>query len=261
MTDMRDAEMVDTLICERWTLKLPKYRAERGETWSVPGGWWPYWERPRLDSMFYNLHRGDVIYDIGAEEGDWPALWALWGCDVFMAEPNPRVWPNIRAIFNANELAEHNLGSFVGFAAENTTDEYPLMQRAGQWPDCAYGELIGDHGFSNLWERPDIPRITIDRISEELGRPPTAITMDTEGSEFEVLKGAERTLVEDRPLVWVSIHPWMLFDNYHHMVDDLVNWMAARGYAREHLASEHEFHTLFYPTERDNVVLPYGNCP
>jgi hypothetical protein len=99
-----------------------------------------------------------VVFDIGTEEGDMTGLYAKWGARVHAFEPNPLVWPNIRAIWEANELPPLD-GWFVGFAA-NATNLRPYGQdpaitqpsRNG-WPGCAYGPVIGDHGFRTINER------------------------------------------------------------------------------------------------------------
>jgi FkbM family methyltransferase len=242
--------MVRTEINGRWKLYLPKHRAERPE-WGTAEGW----ERARLDSMATNLGAGDVIIDAGAEEGDMPALYAKWGCDVVMVEPNPRVWPNIRAIFEANDLRDRIVGNYVGFVGDVTRtakNDAPLAESPHIWPACAFGPVIGDHGFCQLNERPDISRIRIDDLSSELNVRPSALTIDVEGSEYEVLVGAERVMVEDRPLVWCSVHPSFLRDQYGHSYADVLSLVERYGYRYELLDQRHESHYLFIPNE-----MPY----
>jgi FkbM family methyltransferase len=226
----------ETLINGRWSLLLPEHRAVRPE--------WPAWEQERLAHMHSILGEGGhVIYDIGAEEGDLPALWASWGNDVALFEPNDRVWPNIKAIWDANSLPGP-LAAFRGFAAE--TDDNAMWRLSGAWPECAEGPLIGDHGFCNLCERPDIPRVRIDSISTSIS-PPTAITIDVEGAELRVLRGARRVLNRHRPHVWVSVHPAFMADMYADTPDNLFAYMDSVGYDRQHLATDHEEHWYFSP--------------
>jgi FkbM family methyltransferase len=230
----------------RWPLLLPEHRAARPE--------WPYWEKERLASMYAYLgDGGHVVYDIGAEEGDLPALWATWGNRVVLAEPNPRVWPNIRAIWEANDLP-HPAGWMVGFAGENDytppgVDDRSYSNATDAWPQAAYGPLIGDHGFLNLCERPDVPQARIDTLSDRYP-PPSAITIDTEGSELVVLRGAAGVLDHVRPLVWVSIHPEFSIDMYDLTKSDCLQFMADHNYVAEHLATDHEEHWFFTPRPR-----------
>jgi FkbM family methyltransferase len=234
----------ETLINEKWTLILPDHRADRPE--------WPWWEQERLASMHSYLGEGGhTVFDIGAEEGDFPALWSSWGNDVVLFEPNPKVWPNIRAIWEANELKEP-LGWVVGFASDRNSMAVPSgafdpghANPVDGWPACAYGELIGDHGFLNLWERNDVSSVTIDTMSLA-GTPPSAITMDIEGAELVALRGAVNTLIEHRPLVWVSVHPFFM-EPYGYTDADVHKFMDECGYDAELLASNHEEHWLYTP--------------
>lgn len=234
-----------TLINGKWELDLPEHRAVRPE--------WPTWEHERLASMHANLKPGMFIYDIGAEEGDLPALWATWGCKVVLFEPNPRVWPNIRYIWEANDLAPP-VSMYVGFAGDQ--DYIPARDRtlAGsgwttEWPECAFGPLIGDHGFLNLCERPDVPSVRIDSMAEWID-PPDAITIDVEGAELRVLRGARLTLQYHRPLVWCSIHPTFMDEMYGDHPSDLISYLQRLDYRTKHLATDHEEHWVFIPSEK-----------
>lgn len=254
-----EAPMRRTRINERWELLLPEHRAARPE--------WPEWERERLAAMAERIGPGDVVFDVGAEEGDFPALWASWGAEVVMVEPNPRVWPNIRAIFRANELEDRVRGWFVGFVGEKVdlyrpdwmTEHVGALWRVGDephgcvpgrpWPQCAYGPVIGDHGFLVLPERPDCPVTTVDELAARYGAP-TVITLDVEGAEATVLRGAARTLREERPTVFVSVHidlPW-IDEKYPGDTREVVlSLMGQAGYVGEHLATDHEEHWAFRP--------------
>ena len=264
--------MIPTEINGRWTLLLPEHRAARPE-------WATGWERERLDSMHEHLtalrdswvndpDRSDlaryrpVIVDVGVEEGDLTALYSQWGCDVVMVEPNPRVWPNVRAIWQANNLRAP-LEWWVGFAGDHddwlhhvewANENNGVQPYEGErWPRCAHGPVIGDHAFLHLAQHPHVPSVMLDTLTGGgIFRPikVDAITMDVEGSELTVLRGAERILREDRPLVWVSVHTdeqWM-DENYPlDGRDAVVEHMDARGYDGTLLAIDHEEHWFFEP--------------
>lgn len=243
--------MVPTLINGRWTLTLPSHRAERPQ-WQIENGGW---EVERLASMHANLRPGDLVIDVGSEEGDFPALWASWGCRVVLVEPNPRVWPNMKAIWDANGLPTP-AGCYVGFAGPDD-DACPdnMLDGTGwwadgMWPPCADGEVIGDHGFLVLTQRPDVPRVRLDTIGETVG-PIDAITIDVEGGEVEVLKGARRVLSEDRPMIWISVHPDFLRDEFSQSPADLFELLMEHGYDLRFLARNHEEHWLaWHPAGR-----------
>ena len=262
--------MLPTRINDRWTLMLPEHRHGRLE--------WPVWEKERLAAMhdvitapvrvhgpnrpLVDVLAPHLVFDIGTEEGDFPALWASWGADVVLVEPNPKVWPNIRAIFQANDFEAHVLGAFVGFAgteprqgswgheavqpgqAFSTADVKPDVREADGWPHCAHGEIIGDHGFLALPERPDVPVTTVDLLAEQCGDP-TVITIDVEGAELVVLRGAERVLTEAKPAVFLSVHLDEFWVEWHYEGDTpetIQTFMKSYGYEGRWLATDHEEH-------------------
>lgn len=246
-------QMIPTAINRRWTLLLPEHRAARGEVWDT-------WERERIGHMAANIHPGDCVFDIGAEEGDMPALWASWvgpGGGVVLVEPNPKVIPNIRAIWEANGLPMP-LGIFTGFAGPEDDLRRPRWPEAftsGHWPACADGPVIGNHGFANLCERPDIPRVRLDTLAAWTDEP-DVITIDVEGAELEVLRGATRLLTDVHPLVYVSVHPVFMLEMYHQTAGELDAHMERFGYRRRELAVDHEAHWLYSHPEGRKVREP-----
>lgn len=250
--------MVPSLLNGRWQLTIPEHRAAR-PAWYTSRGW----ERRRLDAMADVISPGDVVVDVGAEEGDMSALCALFAGPtgaMILAEPNPKVWPNIRAIFehpdNSSRLAPV-LDWWVGFFSaedvphppnDNVTD---LSGMIDGWPECAYGDLIGDHGFRHLAQEADAtPQVRLDTFTATLGATIDVVTMDVEGAEFEVLKGAYEVLANDKPTVFVSIHPPTLMDLYQTEPHEIHQWMASLGYTARYITTDHEEHWAFEHPER-----------
>lgn len=236
--------MKPCLMNGKWELWLPEHRADRRE-WTTP----PYWEPERIDAMHAVIGPDDVVYDVGAEEADMSALWASWGARVVLIEPNPKVWPNIRAIFDCNDLAGHVEAWFVGFCGDQLRlrpewdAEHVHPPHLG-WPRCAWGPVIGDHGFLALPERPDCPVTTVDLLAGHFG-PPTVVTIDVEGAELSVLRGAADVLATYRPRVFVSVHldmPWIDRHYPGDTGDALDAFMVRFGYEGRHLATDHESH-------------------
>ncbi len=216
----------------KWALNLPRHRAARPE-------WTTGWERERLDSMHKALTAGDVIYDVGAEEGDMSALYASWGCQVVLIEPNPAVWPCTKMSFELNALEP--AACYVGMVGDADRDEGAVLT---DWPECAYGEVVAAHGFHQLGVD-EAQMSTIDRLVERSDRVPDAITIDVEGAELHVLRGADQTLRYARPKVWCSVHPEDMAVNYGHRMVDLFALMEGYGYRYQLLAYDHELHVLW----------------
>jgi hypothetical protein len=145
--------MKKTTINGKYKLILPDHRAARPE-------WETGWEVERIESMLSNLKKGDLVLDIGTEEGDISALLAKKTGAIILFEPNEKVWPNIKAIWEANKL-DDPVAWFTGFASNrNDFKDGAILTTASRmatWPEAAYGELIGDHGFKELADPGSIP--------------------------------------------------------------------------------------------------------
>lgn len=229
-------EMVKAKLNGEFEIILPKHRADR-EQWYTEEGW----EKARLQAMHEHIGKGDLVYYVGAEEGEMCALCSMWGANVLLFEPNDRVMPNIREIYKHNGLKPATI--IRGFAGNETTGDIEFA-----YVDQIEGEVIGDHGFKELHDRGDIPVVKIDDLVYKLDfRPPTVITMDVEGSEWEVLQGAEVTIIDHKPLIFLSLHPEFLFRIYGKYSYEVRRWIIDKGYDEVLLDYQHEVHLAYYP--------------
>lgn len=230
-------EMVPCRINGAYDIVLPAHRAARPDWYTEKG-----WEKERLAHMKSTTSEGDLVLYAGAEEGEMPALLQMWGAQVWMAEPNELVWPNIRAVYEGNDL-EAPSNSYVGFFGKDNSHNWREGLTSNQWPACAYGEVIHDHGFKELRAPGVRPVVAID----SLGATPNMITMDVEGSEWEVLQGAEYTIRDHKPRIYLSLHPEFLIDQYGKYSREVRNWIIDWGYTEELLSWDHEAHFVYLP--------------
>jgi len=247
--------MKRTTINGEFEIVLPVHRAERPE-WFTENGW----EKKRLKKMHKEIKKGDVVYYVGVELGEMAALCQMWGAEVALFEPNYMAWPVIRAIWGANRLKKP-LYIFAGFVS-NKTQEIPtnpdkalfggegfIIDSNSGWPRYADAEIIKAHGFSELDKEADgLPQAKIDYLVFEKGlKPPSFLTFDCEGSEFEILRGAEETINKYKPKILASIHPEFLFAQYHEYSRNLRDWIIDHGYEETILDYQHELHTYYEP--------------
>ena len=238
-----------TRINDTFTMRLPSHRAI--QYMNPDGG--GKWEAERLAAMHATIKPSDVVYDIGAEQGDMSALLASWAFSgaLVAIEPNPWVWPCIKAIFDENDLTPP-AATYVGFVGSDPmVPTNPDGIRRGffrGWPDCATGVIDPAAGFAHMAQEQDrVPTTTVDALVAKTGLVPNVITMDTEGSEWHVLRGAQRTLVQHRPTVFVSVHDEFLADLYGQTPEDVLHLMGKAGYDAELLAVDHEEHWRYTP--------------
>lgn len=230
---------------------LPDVRCDRSQR--------PWWEAARLHAMHHYLQEGDHLLDIGSEMGDLSALFASWGVGVYLVEPNPKAWPWISSTFEANQFKQRVHGWYTGLlgspkqAAESSeSDLFDVKYWIGDgmvWPDAADDDLDEETNFYNLNEHmPVSPVMFLDDLVDYTGFIPTAITMDVEGGEMDVLEGARDTLATHRPKVWISIHPTFL-PNYGYEDLDVHDFMRKAKYDPVFLATDHEEHWMYLPQE------------
>lgn len=219
------------------------------------------WEVARFQSMERELKPGMVLVDVGAEQGYMSAIYARFvggGEHMVLVEPVPQAWPNIKATWAANGLADP-LACWCGFASDHvetaTYHDFPTGYR-GVWPECAFGsDLLDATKFRYLHEHGHCTdSITVDELCERHGIRPSGISVDVEGFEPLVVLGAINTIRACSPLVWLSLHgggahgnniydQWTGTDH----TDALRRLMADLEYRETVLAEDHELHTFWRP--------------
>ena len=232
-----------TLINNKWEMNLPEHRDQSLQ--------WAYWEIERNAALNKNIRKGDILVDAGSEQGDLPAMFATWGAQVFLIEPNPLFWPTIKQCFEMNDVKP--IGYFTGFASDTCLMPEELLEEPFQlqdhdgWPGCAWMDNLQNNDFRNVLERHhDTPQTTIDSLNLD---HIDVINMDIEGAEVLALRGAEQTLREDKPLVFVSVHPSFMLKDHGVTQEQLLEWLESLGYEWEILATDHEVHVAAWHTE------------
>ncbi len=197
------------------------------------------WEKERVLSMRDNLTSSDILFDVGAEHGWLSVVYAKF-CKIFLIEPTPEFWPNIKQTWLKN-VRENPIGCFCGLIGKISN----CTQNNFDWPEESNGELIDKNKYLYLNESPLGTKIlTIDDLVEMSYTKPTALTIDVEGFEIDVLKGAHKLLSENNIKLWVSIHP-DLAKKAGYNSEDVHNYLAELGYVGEHLSTDHEEHYYF----------------
>ena len=204
------------------------------------------WERERFHSMRANLDVGDVLFDVGTEQGWCNLLYAQFvGAEnMVLIEPTKEFWPNIKATWEANYTAQP-MACYDGLISDITNTKTRVFT---PWPAAAAGDLIDRNKYQYVHDHDvEVPQMTLDDLVKRSGIIPNAITVDVEGAEILVIRGALETLIEHRPLVWLSLHDDLLQRDYNATVEDVHQVMESLGYQATFLAKNHEQHWLYQP--------------
>jgi FkbM family methyltransferase len=206
-----------------------------------------YWERERFESMQKHLEKGDILFDIGTEQGWCNLIYAQFvGAEnMVLIEPTQEFWGNIKATWQKNGLADPKACLPV-LLSDKDTHDYDFRDFKGVWPSIADSDLIDRNKYQYIHDNSeDVPEMKLDDYVERTGIVPDALTMDTEGSELLILKGAEKTLKKHHPKLFVSIHPDLGERDYGVKREDTIAYLEGLGYKGEHLATDHEEHWYF----------------
>lgn len=202
---------------------------------------WESVERESYGAFQDALSEGMVVYDIGAHIGTYAVIAS-------------------RAVGSS--------GLVLAFEPDAVARGY--LEQHLEWNDClgntevcdaCVGAEVGEREFyalpgeasarSGFLPQPGFEArlmnvTTIDQQAETRGRPPGLIKIDVEGGEWDVLRGAERTLHEGRPELLLSLHPDALADLG---VSELLilDWLGERGYEVSVLGRDHEVHLRATP--------------
>lgn len=139
--------------------------------------------------------------DVGANVGLFTVLLAklLSSGRVLAIEPTPGALHNLRRNLERNNC-KRNVVVFEG-AASNSADEVVLKVISGKEEYSTSGDLAHPSIRNEPYGLVSAAGDTLDCLVEKLSLRPGFIKVDTEGSEYEVLLGCERTLSTYRPVV------------------------------------------------------------
>lgn len=242
-----------TRINGKYELWLPDHRAAR-EQWDIANGGW---EVERTEELLKVLKPSDILFELGVEEGDLTALLVKEsGCSVVMFEPNVRVWPCIKMIWDENKLPKP-LDFYPGFASDKTIEHTKQILSIDE---IDVSQMISDHGFKQLYENyPDVPQITLDDYCAQTGVYPTVINVDCEGCEALIMRGAEKTLRDKKPVIFMSVHAEFMYESYRNegkwkekygerqFVVHMLEFMLSCGYKYDCIKYDlHELHMKFW---------------
>lgn len=173
----------------------------RGRRWiansAAHGFWLGYWELKNQRRFAAHLRPGDVVYDIGAHVGLYTLLSSRSvGPEghVYAFEPFPRNVEYLRRHIQLNRLSNCTV---VDVAVSDSCGARTFDPAAN---DTA-GHLSKTGSVS-------VQTLSLDEFlfAGNGERPPSAIKVNAEGAEMEVLAGGRRTITEFAPLIFLSTH-------------------------------------------------------
>jgi FkbM family methyltransferase len=147
----------------------------------------------RRDREFFSrfIARGDLVFDIGANEGRVTQTFAELGAKVVAVEPNPELATRVRARYGSRAVTVEA----VAVGAEPGEAPLRLGRESGHSTlSVTWQRAVGEEEGARRWERfVLVPVTTLDALIERHGRP-GFVKIDVEGYEAEVLGGLHEPL-------------------------------------------------------------------
>lgn len=197
------------------------------------------------------LPAGARIADIGANIGWYSVHTAAThpGATVVAFEPVPVSFDSLRRTVVRNGLANITIENVA--VSDNTNGLVLVVDRTIAGAASAHPTITLDHP-----EEVRVPSVTLDGYAASHGRRFDAIKLDVEGGELPALRGAERVLRTDRPLVLCEmLRRHTRAFGYH--PNDILAFMDALGYRcfSMHAGTLRPFDTMTEETTETNFIF------
>lgn len=199
------------------------------------------WEADYVRELIDTLTLGMTVYDIGAENGELTILAGniIGGENVHIFEPNKDYFPNIKTIWEANNL-KNPANCFNGYVYEKSDKDI----KYGKLKDLGEGEIFYGCRHINHIDTP-MQMVSLDDYCQIFKRP-DVVMMDIEGGELSAVKGAKNLIKEYSPIFFISIHkPEFIMHRSDGTKEDLIKIFTDEGYSAIHLSTDHEEHWKF----------------
>ena len=212
-----------------------------------------HYERDEIRFVRSVLDPGDVAMDVGAHIGFFTMLMAAMvgsAGRVYAFEPLEAHATMLEQSVVENQFRDRVMfrRAAVGAASGTATLTFPVETLNSG------GAYLLRNGTAPLAgnQRKEVPVVALDTL--DIRRPVRFIKMDVEGAEPQVIRGAERILKDDRPVILSELHPTQLDRASGVSGDEFLAQMKALGYRAHPLrdyapakAGHHDYAALVGP--------------
>ena len=148
---------------------------------------------------WFNPKKGDTVVDVGSAIGKFSLFAVKMGCNVISIEPHPITFDGLKK--------NTELNSFKNIKAINLA----VGKEKGKADLYSPKDFFGTASLNKDWEnRSDLVKYTVDLVPlDDITKELNSIDwllIDVEGFEFEVLKGANKSLKKtDKIIIEISL--------------------------------------------------------
>jgi len=162
------------------------------------------WERAVQFAFSRFVKKGDTIFDIGGNIGALAIAFSkMTGptghVSVFECNPNLLVW--MEDMLNLNEAANVEIVDKACYR-ESGVDKVFYCENS------LYGAGSSLNRIEGNVTPVKVKTISVDDYINQSGKTPTALKIDIEGAEIDVLKGADKLLNQEKPVIVLEYGPY-----------------------------------------------------
>ncbi len=150
------------------------------------------------EALVRNACAPRCVFDIGANYGLHSLLFLAHGVRVISFEPNPACREFLARLEILNGLQFSVEGTAVG-SIDGTAELY--FPDTNTWLGSIDPNRIQDLSREHELHCVEVPCISLDSYVRKSGLVPDVIKLDTEGSELQILEGANDTLESGKPIL------------------------------------------------------------
>ena len=211
---------------------------------SLPPGRTIDYEREFFTAFLDAISPGNVVLDVGANQGLHTTCAGLREGRVYAFEPAPSALDILGRMLDLNGIADHvTLVSAVVGARDGETIPFHVAPTAVGWASAAYTPP----GTREIL----VPTVSLDGFCRRHNLLPSVIKIDVEGFEGEVLRGAREILARARPVVFCSLHPEIL-GKIGISPRNVITLMEQQGYKAQGPGGK----SVDLPTDTEVIFLP-----
>jgi FkbM family methyltransferase len=141
------------------------------------------------------INKKGIILDIGANVGNHTVFWAAQGHTVVPFEPNPRANTLLRRNIESNNLSTRVLLEISHYGVSDQRSRIDVVDDMKQNLGGAHIVFSKDDSKSDK-----IECVPLDSL--KFGKRVDFVKIDVEGHEENVLRGAKKTIADNRPLIY-----------------------------------------------------------
>lgn len=175
---------------------------------------------------FFRKHikPNDTILDIGAHIGLYTVFFSkLSNGKIYSFEPTRETAKVLRRTIRLNNCKNKVIPVEAAVAEKSGTATFYTSNQI-----VSTGNSLVDVDLKDGWKRQkayEVEVISIDEFREKNNLKIDVLKIDAEGVEWEVLKGARQTFLEDRPIGILGLHPFA-YANRTQMLETIWNLLS-----------------------------------